>query len=367
MFSQNIYYDFYRIYRKEVSEEQLHTIVTIMEELPYDIEVVASNLNIPWAIAISKDGKVYVTERTGTIRVINEGKLQPEPLISLESPFVSRGEGGLLGIALDPDFEQNHYIYVMHTYQEGSNLFNRVVRLVEENGKAVLDRVIIDRIPGGSTHDGGRIKIGPDRKLYVATGDAGTATLSQDVNSTAGKILRLELDGSIPQDNPFVNSPVYSLGLRNPQGLTWRDDMLYATDHGQFAHDEVDLIKPGLNYGWPIVEGDEVSEGLVTEKAIIHSDRQTWAPSGIAYIDQGPWQGKLLVAGLASKKLLSMSLNDSGTEVVEVENWLTNEYGRLREVIHAEDGSIYLTTSNRDGRGFPETKDDRVLRLIPKK
>ncbi|GAA0777923.1 PQQ-dependent sugar dehydrogenase [Clostridium subterminale] len=338
----------------------------ISREFPYEIEVVAENLYVPWAIDISNEGKLYFTERSGAIRIIEDGKLLPQPLIIFSAPFVSQGEGGLMGIALDPNYSQNHYMYVMHSYEEGNQIYNRVVRLVEKNNKASIDRVLIDKIPGGRIHNGGRIKIGPDRKLYITTGDAGNSALAQNITSTAGKILRIELDGSIPEDNPIVNSPIYSLGHRNPQGLTWNPrNILYASEHGQTAHDEINIIQPGANYGWPLVQGNEDSKEVIVQKPLIHSEEETWAPSGIAFVDQGIWQGRLLVATLRGEQLLTISLNGKGTKVNSVESWLKNRYGRLRDIIQGKDGSIYLTTSNRDGRGNPNIGDDRIIHLIP--
>lgn len=220
---------FAKIKRKSINSRQF----------PYNIEVIAKNLFVPWAIDISNDGKLYFTERSGSIKVIEDGKLNPQPLITFSSPFVSQGEGGLMGIALDPNFEQNHYIYVMHSYIEGNKVNNRVVRLIENNNTAAIDRVILDKIPGSQFHNGGRIKIGPDQKLYITTGDAQNKVLAQDPTSLAGKILRIELDGSIPKDNPIANSPVYSLGHRNPQGLAWNsENVLYESEHGQSSHKE---------------------------------------------------------------------------------------------------------------------------------
>jgi glucose/arabinose dehydrogenase len=255
----------------------------------------------------------------------------------------------------------------MHSYTEGNQIYNRVVRLVEQNNKASIDRILLDKIPGGRIHNGGRLKIGPDQKLYITTGDAGNSTLAQDLTSTAGKILRIELDGRIPADNPIMNSPVYSLGHRNPQGLAWNSkNILYASEHGQTAHDEINMIQPGANYGWPLVQGNEETNEVKVQKPLIHSGEATWAPSGIAFVNQGSWRGKLLVAALRGEQLLAISLNGNGTAVMKVESWLRNEYGRLREVIQANDGSIYLTTSNRDGRGNPDITDDKIIRLIPK-
>lgn len=336
-------------------------------QFPYEIEVIAENLNVPWAIDISNDGKIYFTERPGSIRVIEDGKLNPQPLITFGAPFISQSEGGLMGLALDPNFSQNHYLYVMHSYQEGNKIYNRVVRLIENNNKAYIDRIIIDNIPGSQFHNGGRIKIGPDQKLYITTGDAQNPSLSQDLSSLAGKILRIELDGNTPTDNPFQNSPVYSLGHRNPQGLAWNSkNILYSSEHGQTAHDEINIIIPGGNYGWPLVQGDEESTEILVQKPLIHSNEDTWAPSGITFVNQGPWQEKLLVATLRGQQLLTISLNGNGTIVRNIESWFKDEYGRLREVVQGNDGSIYISTSNRDGRGNPDVSDDKIIRLIQK-
>jgi glucose/arabinose dehydrogenase len=340
----------------------------VSRQFPYDIQVIAENLYVPWAIDISDEGKLYFTERSGVIRVIEDGRLLPQPLITFGKPFVSRGESGLMGIALDPNYAQNHYMYVMHSYLDGNQIYNRIVRLVEQNNKASIDRILLDKIPGGQIHNGGRLKIGIDQKLYITTGDAGNSALAQDPTSTAGKILRIGLDGGIPEDNPIINSPVYSLGHRNPQGLTWNSkNILYSSEHGQIAHDEINIIRPGANYGWPLVQGDEDTSKVKIQKPLINSGENTWAPSGIAFVNQGPWQGKLLVAALRGKQLLAVSLDENGTGVKNVESWLHYEYGRLREVIQAKDGSIFLTTSNRDGKGNPDITDDKIIRLIPKR
>lgn len=340
---------------------------TSVNQFPYDIEIIAENLDVPWALDISDTGTIYVTERTGAIRIIENGRLLLQPLIRFRSPFVSTGEGGLLGLVLDPNFSQNHYMYVMHTYEENNQLFNRVVRLIIDNLTARIDTVLIDKIPGGRSHNGGRIKIGSDNKLYITTGDAGNSLVSQDVNSLAGKILRIELDGSIPEDNPYPNSPVYCIGLRNPQGLAWNsNNILYATDHGSNAHDEINLILPGANYGWPLVQGDETSNEIDIQIPIIQSGNETWAPSGLAFINQGPWQGNLVAACLRGEKLLVVELNGNGRRILNKEEWLRNQYGRLRDVVQASDGSIYISTSNMDGRGRMLDGGDKIIKLIPK-
>lgn len=272
-----------------------------------------------------------------------------------------------MGIALDPNYSQNHYIYVMHSYSDNNKILNRVIRLLERNNTLSIDKILLDQIPGNQFHNGGRIKVGPDRKLYITTGDAQNPSLSQDTSSLAGKILRLELNGNIPIDNPFPNSPVYSLGHRNPQGLAWSsNNVLYSSEHGQSSHDEINLIIPGGNYGWPLVQGYEDSNGITIQKPLVYSQEKTWAPSGITFANQGDWKDKLLVANLRGQQLLVMSLNDNKTEVINIESFFKNNYGRLREVIQGNDGSIYISTSNRDGRGNPNEFDDKILRLIPK-
>jgi glucose/arabinose dehydrogenase len=339
-----------------------------LDEFPYEIDIIAENLSIPWALALSDTGVLYFTERPGNIRVIENGLLLSQPLITMQAPFVSQGEGGLMGLVLDPEFSSNHYMYVMYSYTEDNQNYNRIVRLVEQNNKAYIDKVLLDFIPGGQAHVGGRLKIGPDNKLYATTGDAGNPALAQDITSLAGKILRINLDGSIPEDNPFFNSPVYSYGFRNPQGLTWNNNnVMYATEHGTTGHDEINLIEPGVNYGWPIMEGNEGSEEVIYQKPLIQSGENTWAPAGMAYVKEGPWAGKLLVAALRGQELLSFSLNETGNAILDMEAWLQNEFGRLRDVIEGKDGFIYLTTSNMDGRGNPYYGDDKIIRLKPKK
>lgn len=336
-------------------------------EFPYEIEIIAENLNVPWAIAISDENALYFTERPGTIRVIKNGKLIPQPVFTFADSFVSEGENGLLGIALDPNFTRNRFIYALHTYKENNQYYNRVVRLHEYNNRAIIDNIIIDKIPASINHSGGRIKIGPDQKLYITTGDADQPELAQDPNSLAGKILRIELDGSIPADNPIPHSPVYSLGFRNPQGITWdANNVIYATDHGPIAHDEINKIQPGGNYGWPLVIGNQESSLIKTSKPLFDSGDDTFAPSGIAFIKEGPWQGSLLVATLRGQQLLRIVPDLEGIEILEMDSHLNHTYGRLREVILADDGSIYLSTSNKDGRGIPGRTDDRIIRLIPK-
>jgi glucose/arabinose dehydrogenase len=304
--------------------------------------------------------------------VVN-GQLRTRPALTL--PVAAVGEGGLLGLALHPDFSRTGWVYLYYTYQ-ADQLWNRVVRYRLADDQLVEPQVILDRIPGASIHDGGRIAFGPDGKLYVTTGDARDPEAAQDLASLAGKILRLEPDGSFPPDNPFPGSPVWTYGHRNPQGLAWTNDgRLYATEHGPTgdlglaAHDEVNLIEPGKNYGWPFVVADLVRRPLPDAvPPVAQSGQTTWAPSGATFVRVGSipqWQGNLLFAGLRSQALWRLVLAPDGRSAVQLEALYQGEFGRLRTVVEGPDGAIYLLTSNRDGRGNPRAGDDRLVRIAP--
>jgi len=332
--------------------------------------VFVSGLDTPWAIAFAPDGRIFLTERPGRIRVVQDGKLDPAPWLTLDVAEV--GEGGLLGLALDPQFAQNRFVYVAYTYRTEGGLQNRLVRLREDvaTGKGVLDKVILDPVRGNSTHDGGRVKFGPDGKLYWTMGDAQDTAAAQNPATLLGKILRLNPDGSIPPDNPFPGSPVYSFGHRNPQGLAWQPESgrLYATEHGPSGgqgccQDEVNLIEPGKNYGWPEITGDRPRAGMVSP--VIHSGASdTWAPGGATFVTAGPWQGALLFTGLRGQALYRLTLDPARPEkALALEPLLKNQYGRLRDVAQGPDGALYVLTSNGDGRGVLPADGDRVLRL----
>lgn len=340
----------------------------VSPDFPYTAETLASGLEVPWEMAFAPDGRIFITERTGSLRVMENGKLRDAPLLKLSEPLVSKGEGGLLGLALDPDFEQNGRAYVYHTYRtEEGETANRVLQLQIGREAAEISRVLLDDIPGDTNHNGGRIKLGPDGNLYITTGDRYEPELAQDKNSLGGKILRITPGGSIPEDNPWPGSPVYSMGHRNAQGLAWQPESraLYSSEHGQSSHDELNLIEAGANYGWPLIEGDEIGEGrqkLVTPLA--HSGKETWAPSGMTFITQGPWAGELLVANLAGQQLLRVSLPPAGG-TLSITSLFKEKYGRIRNVAEGPDGTLYLMTNNRDGRGDPQAQDDRLIALRP--
>lgn len=340
----------------------------VSPNFPYTAETLASGLEVPWEMAFAADGRIFITERSGSLRVMENGKLRDAPLLKLSDPFVSKGEGGLLGLALDSDFEQNGQAYVYHTYRtEEGETANRVLQLQIGSSSAEISRVLLDHIPGDTNHNGGRIKIGPDGYLYITTGDRYDPELAQDKDNLGGKILRITASGSIPEDNPWPGSPVYSMGHRNAQGLAWQPESgaLYSSEHGQSNHDELNLIKAGANYGWPLIEGDETGDGqpkLVTP--LVHSGEETWAPSGMTFITQGPWAGELLVANLAGQQLLRVSLPPAGG-TPSITSLFKEKYGRIRNVAEGPDGTLYLMTNNRDGRGDPQEQDDRLIALRP--
>jgi aldose sugar dehydrogenase len=320
------------------------------------VQVLAENLDVPWAIDIAEDGRLFFTERLGRIRVIDkDGMLLPDPAAYIN--VEQNSESGLLGLALHPNFTENHLLYVYHTYSNGSAILNQVLMLTEKDNKIVESKVIIDKIPAADRNDGGRIKFGPDGNLYIATGDARQPELAQDADSLAGKILRLNPDGSIPEDNPFEGSPVYSYGHRNIQGLTWHPvtGELYASEHGAEGNDEINLIKPGTNYGWPI----EDCNAEKFEKPIICFNPAI-APAGMTFAASNSlgYQNDILLATLKAQHIRLIDLES------DIESNILTGFGRIRDVIEASDGSLYVTTSNKDGRAVSEQDDDKILRII---
>lgn len=336
-----------------------------------DVSVVVGDLDTPWAIDFAVDGRIFVTERPGRIRIVKDGSLQPEPWLTLD--VAETGESGLLGLVLDPQFAQNDFVYVAYTYRTTDGILqNRLVRLrdIPASGMGVVDKVLLDGVTGAANHNGGRVKFGVDGKLYWTIGDAQKSDLAQDLSSLNGKILRLNPDGTIPTDNPFPGSPVYSYGHRNPQGLAWQPGTgrLHATEHGPSGlpggRDELNYIEPGKNYGWPIITGEETRSGMVSP--ILQSGiSETWAPGGATFVTQGYWSGSLLFTGLRGQSLYRVTLDSTDPrKVLTFERLLTGRFGRLRDVAQGPDGAIYILTSNRDGRGQPSAGDDKVLRLV---
>ena len=321
------------------------------------VNIVAENLDKPRAIAISDD-RIFVTEKDGFIRVIHNGTMLESPLAVLRPANVF--DGGLLGITLHPDFSTNHVLYVFLTYNEDGTLWNKILKITESENKLQNAETIFDKIPGSSFTNGGFIKFGPDEKLYIGTGTVSEAShLPQDLDSLAGKILRLNDDGSIPDDNPFADSPVYSLGHRNPQGMTWNDagDMFVA-EFGPEKNDEINLIKPGKNYGWP---EQECSGSADFEDAILCYDPSI-EPGGILFYsgDSIDLKSSFVMASLRAFSLYQLDFEEG----LSSQKSILSGIGRIRDVAQGADGSLYVITSNTDGKGFPDSTDDKLLKII---
>lgn len=320
--------------------------------------IIAEKLTVPWEIVFLPDGDLLVTERNGTIAVVSNGFTQRHEIQNTEAV----GEGGLLGMVLHPDYKNNKWIYVYQTTREQGALKNRILRFVYDNRVFNDQTTILDNIPANNYHNGGRLEFGPDAKLYVTTGDAGNGDLSQNINSLAGKILRLNDDGSTPDDNPFGNA-VWSYGHRNSQGLAWDDlGRLWATEHGRSGalsgYDELNVIEKGKNYGWPIIQGNGKRVGMEAPEQHSGSDN-TWAPAGMTYLNN-----RLYFAGLRGRSMYVVHFDEDG-ELYTIVQHPRLDTGRLRAVKTGSDGYIYVTTSNTDGRGEPNENDDLIIKYSP--
>ena len=321
------------------------------------VKIIATNLQKPWALTFG-DGKIFFTEKVGRLRVVDNGTLVNESVADFRVADIS--DAGLLGVTTHPDFAQNHFMYVYYTYKEGDKLWNKVLRITESNDKLVDATVILDKIPGAEFDDGGVIKFGPDKKLYIGTGDATDQNAAQDLTSLAGKILRLNDDGSIPSDNPIPNSPIYSLGHRNPQGLAWDDQgNLYETEEGPTKNDEINLIEKDKNYGWP----NQECSGSAEYQSALNCYNVSIQPSGIAYYGSGKldFKNSLRLATLRGNILYQLPISNGNMTSQKI---ILDGLGRIREVGVGPDGYLYLLTGNTDGQGFPDNKDDKLLRIV---
>lgn len=333
-------------------------VIDPKKEIPA-VTVLGKNLRIPWDIAFLPDNNLLVTERGGKILKMNaSGSIREISLATIRK----NGEGGLLGIVLDPNFTENQFLYLYLTAPgEDGNTENRVERYRFDGETLAQKTIIISGIPGAIYHDGGRMEFGPDGFLYITTGDATDAAIAQDKNSLGGKILRIRSDGSIPSDNPF-GTAVYSFGHRNPQGIAWDNDgRLWETEHGRSGVlsglDEVNLIQKGGNYGWPDIEGNEKKSGMIPP--VLHSGSDaTWAPASAAYLN-----GSLFFGGLRGEALYEAVLE--GEKITQLKIHFQGQFGRIRTVRVGPDGMLYLTTSNHDGRGIPKEGDDKIVRINP--
>jgi glucose/arabinose dehydrogenase len=337
-----------------------------------DTVTLISEIETPWEVLWGPDNFIWFTERSGRVNRIDPSTGANQVILTLVDAF-EYGEAGLLGMALYPDFEETPWVYLVYNYTDGPNIRERLVRY-SWNGSTLENAVIlIDAIPGNSYHNGSRLLFGPDGKLYMTTGDAGNTSNSQNMSSLAGKLLRLNPDGSIPSDNPDPNSYVWSSGLRNSQGLVFGSNgILYGSEHGPSSDDEVNILEKGRNYGWPDVAGfcDLPGENLFCDANNVREPLYAWTPtlavSGIDYYSHATipaWQGNLLMTSLKASKMLSLKLSDDGLAITETADWFAGTWGRLRDLCIAPDGRLFVAVSNRDGRGTPRPGDDRIVEI----
>jgi glucose/arabinose dehydrogenase len=340
----------------------------------FKVETVIPNLEVVWSIVWAPDGRMIFTERPGRVRVFENGKLRPTPLFTV--PDVEpRGESGLMSVALHPQFATNHFLYLSYAYNSGGQQV-RVVRYRETTGGLTDRKVIIEGIPAAQFHAGCRLRFGPDGKLYITTGDATNRELAQKLDSLAGKILRLNDDGTVPPDNPFVGKQnarpeIWVYGNRNPQGIDFQPgtNLLFETEHGPSGFDgpgggdEVNIIERGKNYGWPVIHHRATQAGM--ESPLLEYTPACAPASGMFYRGSAlpAFKGDFFFGCLVGARIIRVTLD--GRSVVSQENLLEGKYGRIRDIAEGPDGLIYFSTSNRDGRGRPASDDDRIMRMAP--
>ena len=355
-----------------------HVIVETQDRAGrFSVETVASGLEVPWAFAWLPNNDMLFTERKGQVRLIEGGKLRAEPVFIVPDVEPS-GESGLMDITLHPDFSNNSFVYLGYAYDQNGKRV-KVVRYKYTNNTFAEPKIIIENIPGAPNHAGMRARFGPDQKLYVATGDSTEWDLAQKLDSLAGKTLRLNDDGTLPEDNPFVKTPgarpeIWTYGHRNPQGMAWQpgSGLMFQTEHGPSSFegkgsggDEVNIVEAGKNYGWAEIHHNQIRPGMVSP--LLEYSPACAPASGMFYDgSQFPaFKGNFFFGCLAGKRIIRVVLD--GRNVASQENILEGSYGRIREMEQGPDGYIYFSTSNRDGRGSPANNDDRIMRIVPSK
>ncbi|MBS1494222.1 MAG: PQQ-dependent sugar dehydrogenase [Bacteroidetes bacterium] len=344
------------------------------EAVDYTIETFAENLTVPWSIAWTDKDRMLVNERSGKIRIIQNGKLQDAPLLEVKD-VSSNAEEGLMGLAIDPNYSSNKFIYISYAYGGSDKLSVKVVRYKDDGNSVSDEKILIDKIQGTHLHAGCRIKFGPDGKLYITTGDATDRQIAQDLKNMGGKILRLNSDGTIPADNPFPNSPIWTYGHRNPQGIDWYPgtSIMWETEHGPSGFDgpgggdEVNVIVKGSNYGWPVVSHDGHKDGMVAP-VLVYTPAE--APASGMFYKSGiitQFKNNFFFGCLRGRGIIRVIVDENNPEkVVSFEKMKDINIGRIREIAEGPDGAIYFSTSNKDGRGNPASNDDRIMRIIKK-
>jgi len=322
--------------------------------------VVASGLSLPWEIIYGPDNFIWFTEKSGKISRLNPQTGTISPLLTIADVRVN-GEGGLLGMALHPQFSANPYVYVVYGY--GTDNKAKVVRYSYSNATLASPVIILDQIPAASIHNGARLLIS-DNKLFITTGDANDTNSPQNANSIAGKVLRINLDGTIPSDNPNPSSPVWTSGHRNAQGLVQVGNKIFASEHGPDSDDEINIIQKGRNYGWPNVKGfcNETSESSFCTINNVVEPLMNWtptiAPSGMTYYNADyipQFKNSLLLAVLKGTKLMQLKLDETQSKIVGTKDFYVNEFGRIRAVCQSPEGKIYICTSNNN--------NDRIIEI----
>jgi glucose/arabinose dehydrogenase len=314
--------------------------------------VVAENLNFPWDMVWGNDGHIWMTERSGKISRFNPATGQVTPVITI-AEVVSNGEGGMLGLALSgPAGSPN--VFVVYNYNNGGQYREKLVRYSYNGTTLVNPTVLLDNIAAASIHNGSRLVIDND-KIFMSTGDASQQSFAQNINSVNGKILRLNLDGSVPADNPVPGNPYWSSGHRNAQGLVMANGKLYSSEHGPSNDDEINIIQKGKNYGWPVVQGycNSPSEQSVCASTEITEPIKAWTPtiaaSGLDYYNHDlipQWKGSLLLVALKDALLLQLKLGDDLATITQTNEYFTQKYGRMRDVCVSPEGKVYICTSN---------------------
>ncbi len=347
----------------------------------FDKQTIADSLDTPWEMQWGPNDWIWFTERKGNLKKANP-QTGAVKKIDEVSEVEERDEGGLMGMVLHPHFEDTSQVFIAYNYVNTSGSYRvKVVRFTYDQGELQNNTTIIDGIDGNSYHDGCRLMISPARKLFITTGDAGRPNQHpQDNQSVNGKVLRLQLDGSVPTDNPIPGNPMWSKGHRNAQGLVMANGYIYSSEHGPNSDDELNIIKKGRNYGWPNVKGfcDSSYEKPFCRDSNVVEPLEAWSPPeavcGIDYYGSSriaQWENSILMATLGftqndGRALFQLQLNEAGDKIINSVPFFKNDFGRLRDVLTGPEGKVYIATSNRDGRGNPNGSDDRLIQIDAK-